>query len=65
MDGSNPGTTRSARILIPSTEPPTALEDRRFISGCAGALLDFPAREIPEESACWIPFDESVAIGWA
>ena len=32
--------------------------------GCAGAQLDFPHREFPEVSPCWVPFEGSIAIGW-
>jgi hypothetical protein len=31
---------------------------------CAGAILDFADRGNAEEVACWVPFDEVVAVGW-
>jgi len=34
-------------------------------SSCAGAILDFPDRGNAEELACWVPFDEVVAVAWA
>jgi hypothetical protein len=36
-----------------------------FTCSCAGAILDFPDIGNAEEAACWIPFNEVVAVGWA
>src|SRR4029077_8857189 len=30
---------------------------------CAGAQLDFPAQQIHEVGALWVPFEESIAVG--
>jgi hypothetical protein len=31
---------------------------------CAGLQLDFPNPENAEVFACWVPFDEEIAVGW-
>ena len=31
---------------------------------CAGPQLDFPDPRIAEVSECWVPFDETIAVGW-
>ncbi len=33
-------------------------------SSCAGLQLDFPARENPENPACWVPIVIAVGVGW-
>jgi len=31
---------------------------------CAGSQLDFPAQQIQGVAEVWVPFKESIAIGW-
>jgi hypothetical protein len=33
-------------------------------SSCAGPQLDFPDPENADDFACWVPFDETIAVGW-
>lgn len=32
--------------------------------GCAGSQLDFPNQQIQGVADAWVPFEESIAIGW-
>jgi hypothetical protein len=31
---------------------------------CAGSQLDFPAQHIQGVAEVWVPFEESIAVGW-
>jgi hypothetical protein len=31
---------------------------------CAGPQLDFPVQQVQGVADAWVPFDESIAIGW-
>src|SRR5713101_2497201 len=33
-------------------------------SGCAGPQLDFPTQQFQGVAEVWVPFEESIAIGW-
>jgi hypothetical protein len=33
-------------------------------SSCAGPQLDFPVQQVQGFADAWVPFDESIAIGW-
>ena len=32
--------------------------------GCAGPQLDFPVQQFPGVAEVWVPFEESIAVGW-
>ena len=32
--------------------------------GCAGSQLDFPAQQLQEVAEVWVPFEESIVVGW-
>jgi hypothetical protein len=34
-----------------------------FLS-CAGAQLDFPAQQNQGVADVWVPFDQTIAVGW-
>ena len=43
---------------------PWSLSPIRYFGGCAGLQLEFPAQQIHEVGALWVPFEESIAVGW-